>query len=188
MFGGMFGGGKTDPSAAARPWLDKIPGAISPYYDPYINAGRGALGDMTNLYKSLLSDPTSIMKRIGATYQASPGYQYNVQQATNSANNAAAAGGMTGSPAEQAALAGRVSGLASQDYNNYMNQALGLFGQGMGLGQNINQMGYGASNSMAQALIDQLMSEANLSYAGAASKNAAGGGMGALAGMLGKFL
>jgi len=184
--GGAIGGGGEDPSAAASKYLNQIPGTIKPYYQPYINAGQGAMGDLQTQYKQLLSDPTAIMNMIGGKFQASPGYQYNVGQATNAANQAAAAGGMAGSPAEQAALASRISGMASQDYNNYMNQGLGLYGQGLGVAGNINQMGYGASNELAQSLMSALMSQSQNAYAGANTKNQQSGGMfGGLGGLFG---
>jgi hypothetical protein len=172
----MFGS-YTNPSDAASKYLNQIGGTISPYYQPYINAGMGAMGDLQSQYKNLLSNPTAIMNQIGSTFKASPGYQYNVNKATQGANSAAAAGGFAGSPAEQAALAGQISGLASQDYNNYMNQGLGLYGQGLNVAQGINQMGYGASNELAQSLMSALMTQAQNAYSGANNQNQQSGGL-----------
>lgn len=172
----MGGASGQNPSDAASKYLNQIPGTITPYYQPYINAGQGAMGDLQAQYKQLLSNPTAIMNQIGGQFKESPGYQYNVNQATIGANNAAAASGMAGSPAEQAGLAGTISGLASQDYNNFMNQGLGLYGQGLGVAGNINQMGYNASNSLATDLAQNLMSQASNAYSGAQYDNQNSGG------------
>ena len=181
-------GNYQNPSDAANKYLSQIQGQLSPYYQPYINAGQGAMGDLQKQYQQLLSNPTAIMSMIGGQFKASPGYQYNVNQATQGANAAAAAGGFAGSPAEQAALAGRISGLASQDYNNYMNQGLGLYGQGLGVAQGINQMGYNASNEMGQGLLSQLMAQSQNAYAGANSANQQSGGLWGSIGNLLSFL
>ena len=75
------------------------------------------------------------MDRLTAHFKESPGYRYNVDQATQAANQAAAAGGMLGSPAEQTALARTVHGLADNDFQNYFRNVLGLYRGGLsGLG------------------------------------------------------
>jgi hypothetical protein len=127
-----------------------------------------------------------MMNKIGAGYQKSPGYQFNVDEATGGANSAAAAGGMLGSPAEQQALAQRISGIASQDYGDYMNRGLSQYGMGLqGMG-NMAQMGYGASSDYAKMLEDQFISQAQLQYAGQDAENKAKGGMwGGIGGLLG---
>ena len=122
-------GNYTNPSSASSQYLNQIPGELSQYYSPYISGGQFGLNTMQNqvapAYQNLMQNPTAVMNQIGSTYKASPGYQYNVNQDTNAANQAAAAGGFVGSPAEQQSLASNISGMASQDYQNYMNQGLG---------------------------------------------------------------
>lgn len=175
---GLFGGGNswTNPADAAMPYLDQIKGQMSKYLDPYFNAGKSALDMTQGQYGKLINDPTFMMNQIGKGYQASPGYQWQVGQATNAANNAAQAGGMVGSPQEQQELAGTVNGLANQDYYNYLNQALGQYQQGLGGMQDISHMGLNAGTSMAENLAQMLMSMANMSYAGAQNSNMHGGG------------
>ncbi len=168
--GSLFGGG-SNPADAAAKYLNQIPGTLKPYYDPYIGAGKTAMDTLMPQFQGLIKDPTALMNAIGQTYKASPGYQYNVDQATNAANQAAAAGGMVGSPAEQEELAKRISGIASQDYNNYLQTGLGQYGMGLQGMQGINQMGFNASTGLAENLANALMSQANLSYAGQANQN-----------------
>jgi hypothetical protein len=182
MLGNIFG--TKNPANAAMPYLNQIPGTISPLYQPFINAGQWALPQMESQYGSLINNPGGVMNKIGAGYQQSPGYQFNVNQATQAANSAAAAGGMAGSPAEQAALAQQVSGYANQDYNQYLQSALGMYGQGMQGLSGLYQTGYGASTGLAGDLASNLMNQANLAYSGRANQNQMTGGLwGNLAGL-----
>src|SRR6266852_1856800 len=89
-----------NPSEGAMPYLNQIKDTMTPYYDPYINAGKQALPTLQSQYQQLLSDPTALLRSIGGQYQQSPGYQFQVDQMTRGANQAAAAAGMSGSPAD----------------------------------------------------------------------------------------
>ncbi len=173
-----------DPSKEAMSYLEKIPGTVSPYYQPYIGAGtQGLQGlqDVMSQYTGLTKDPTAVMNKIGSQYTASPGYQWNLGQGLKAANQASAAGGMAGSPAEQAEMAKYAQGLASQDYGDYMNRALGLYGTGLqgmgGTSQFQSQLGYGASNELANTLANVLGSQAKLKYAGQVAQNQSNGGL-----------
>jgi len=192
---GAIGAGMGDrnlpnPANSAMPYLNQIPGELNQYMSPYISAGQGALGQLQGQYGQLINNPAAITNKIGATYQSSPGYNFQVNQALGAANRAAAAGGMLGTPMEQQNIAGTVNQLANQDYGQYMNRELGLYGAGLsGLG-NINQMGFGASSDLSNSLADYLMSQGNLAYAGqinqnqnqAGSNGAMWGGIGSLIG------
>lgn len=166
---GMFGGGSN--ANAGKKYFQQagndisgIPGAVSPYLNPYMQAGQGAMSDLQNEYGQLTSNPGQFMNKIGQNFQQSPGYQFQVNQATNAANAAAAAGGMAGSPAEQVQLAGTVNGLANQDYYNWLNGAMGMFGQGLQGQQGMMGQGFNASQNMAEALAQARMAQANLAY------------------------
>lgn len=193
---GMFMGGNNNPYEAARGSFDQIPGAISPYYNPYIEAGHSALPQLQNQYGSmvgqgaglqgqynnLMNDPAGFNSRLGAGFQQSPGFAWQMKQGMNAANNAAAAGGMLGTPQHQQQAATMAEGLANQDFNSYMSRVLGMYGTGLqgtqgmfnsGLQgmQGINNQGYNASNELAGALGSNFMNQGNLAYSGAAAKN-----------------
>lgn len=173
--GSFLFGNNNNPYDDASKYFNKIPGTISPYFNPYINAGRQALPELQGQYNNLINDPTGMMNKIGSGYQQSPGYQFQVQQAMNAANNAAAAGGMLGTPANQYNAANMVGQLANQDYYNYLNHGLSMYGMGLeGMG-GINNMGYGASDTLAGALGNSLMNQGNLAFSGAAAQNQAQG-------------
>ncbi len=50
----MFGGGGKNPADAGNKYISQIPGQTKQYYDPYMQAGKGAMGDLQNQYKDLL--------------------------------------------------------------------------------------------------------------------------------------
>lgn len=191
-------------------FFQQIPGSISPYLNPYVQQGQNAGNMLQGQYGQLLNDPSAIMNKIGGSFQSSPGYEYQKKQMMNAVNNAAAAGGYMGSPQAQQRMAENIGGLANQDYWNYMNKGLGLYGQGLQGEQGLNQLGFGASSQMAQQLADALRqqgmlqfqgnedmnqalaNQAQLAYAGQANKNQQNqgfwSGIGSLAGDLFSFL
>lgn len=199
---GGFGGGDDNPYDAAKKYYNQIPGTIKPYFQPYINAGQDALGKLQGQYGNLLgnyngiqgqynqlmNDPNGFLNKIGSGYQQSPGFQWQMNQGMNAANNAAAAGGMAGSPQHQQQAATMAEGLANQDYYNYLNKALGMYGLGLqgntnlyGAGlsglQGLNLMGYNASDQLAGGLANALMNQGNLAFAGSAAQNQSQGDM-----------
>jgi hypothetical protein len=193
--GGMMGAGLANmlsdwqnPSDSAMPYLNNIPGTMKPYYDPYINAGRGALNDVEGQYGRLTSDPGGRLNEIGQGYHESPGFKFALQQALQGGNHAAAAGGMAGSPMHEQQNMQMATNLGNQDYNNWMRNALGMYSQGLQGQQGIAQMGYGASNELAQSLANNMMSQAMLKYAGTQSENEhEQGGLGAFLGGAGQM-
>lgn len=172
----MFGGGWQNPADAAMPEIDKIPGMISPYYNPYIDAGRSTLPQLESQYGRLTSNPGQFINDVGASYQKSPGFDFSVQQAEQAAKNAAASGGMAGSPQHEQQVAGMVTNLANQDYHDWLSNALGMYNRGLGGMEGMNSMGYNASNEMAQNLANALLTKANLKYQGENAQNQNTGG------------
>lgn len=169
--GGLFGGGKGDPTKEAMKYYNQIPGKISPYYQPYINAGKDMLPNLQNQYMGLMNDPGGMLNKMGASFQQSPGFKFALDQALGSAGRAAAAGGMAGSPQHEQQNMGIATGLANQDYYNWLGQTTGLFGQGLQGGQNIANMGQNASNNLANQIAQNLAQQGNLAYQGQQYKN-----------------
>ena len=186
LLGGLFGDNQ-NPADAAMPYLNQVEGKMKPYYQPYISAGQSALPELQKQYQSLMSNPGALMQQIGQGYQASPGYDWQKNEALQAGNNAAAAGGMLGSAAHQQNAQTTASGLANQDYYNYLNHALNQYSTGLGGMGQINEQGYKASSGMADNLATALMNQAQMAYAGGANANADSnsmfGGLGSLAGM-----
>ena len=164
----IFGGGGENPYDAAGDIYKQIPGMANKGLQPYAQAGQSVLGPLQQQIMQMLSDPVGLMKMFGQGYQQSPGYQFNVDQATKAGNQAAAAGGMSGTPAAQQELMKVISGLANQDYGNYMHDILGLYGQGLNSGQGFANMGQQSATNMAQIIAQAMAGQAQM---GAASTN-----------------
>lgn len=167
----LFGGGK-NPANAANQYLNQIPGQMSPYFNPYIGAGQGALNTLQGQYGNLLNNTGDVYNKLAGGYKESPGYQFALQQALGAGQNQSAAGGMLGTPADQQQQMGIATGLANQDFGNYMQNQMGLYGQGLQGMQGLNQMGWDASKSFAENLANVLGQQAQYGYAGQAGQNA----------------
>lgn len=170
---GLFGGKAANPANAAMPYLNQIPGTLKPYYDPYISAGKDSLATLMSQFNNLVSNPGQTFSDLGQGFQQSPGYQFNYNQGMNAINSAAQAGGMAGTPYHQQNAGNMASNLANQDFYNYMGNVMGLYNQGLGGLSGINQMGYNASNELANSLAAALMNQAGMAYNGQANSNQA---------------
>lgn len=166
---GLFGVGGKNPSKAAMGYLNQIPGQTQPYYQPYMEAGKGALSDLQNQYKDLLGG--NVQGRLGESYTESPGYKFALQQALNASNNAHAAGGQLGIPAHEQANMDIAQGLAARDYENYLRNQIGLYGEGLQGEQGLNQMGYSANTGFADMLANLYGTKAQYAAGGADWKN-----------------
>jgi len=186
MFGGFFGG---DPSKSAGKYLDQIPGQTGKYFDPFIGRGNRAGDILEGQYGNLLNDPSGMLNKIGQGYQQSPGFKFALQQAMQGAGHAAAAGGMAGSPQHEQQSMGLATNLANQDYNSWLQNALGLYGQGLSGEQNMYGVGFDASKSQADQIAQALAARSQLDYASRANRNQSiGGGIGSLIGGAGQLL
>lgn len=199
--GGMLGAGagalmsqlfgnQQDPAGAANQYLNQIPGAVSPYYQPYMQAGTQALGNLQGQYSNLLSDPGGMLNKMGMSYHQSPGFQFALQQAMQGAGHSAAAGGMAGSPMAQQQSQQIGTQLGNQDYYNWLDKARSMYGAGLQGEQGMAGGGLEAGTNMARLIQAQMGMQAALAYQQAQAKNKAqgdiwgdiGGGLGAIAG------
>lgn len=187
LLGSLFGNNK-DPYKEAQKSLSQIPGTISPYYQPYIGAGNQALGTSQKQYQNLLNNPGDIYNQLGSGYHESPGFHFALSQALNGIDNAAAAGGMTGTPGHQQQAGQLAENLANQDYQSYLQQVLGLYGTGLQGEQGLANQGLGASNELAQSLANNLIGQGQLGFNQAEYGNQRNsnlfGGLGTIGGLL----
>ncbi|MDD5211396.1 MAG: hypothetical protein PHV62_03210 [Sulfuricurvum sp.] len=174
--GAMFGDYK-NPADAAMGDMDKIPGQIDKYLQPYINQGNEQYGKLNDQYGQLMNDPGGRLNQIGQGYHQSPGFQFALQQALQGAGHAAAAGGMAGSPQHEQQNMGIATGLADQDYNQWLGNALGMYKTGLEGGQNIYNTGARAGMSAGEDMASYFANRAKLNYEGQNAENQHEGGM-----------
>lgn len=173
--GGIFGkkenNNKNNPAVAANKQLAQIPGQVKPYYDPYINAGKGALTDLSKRYQDNLNNPGDLYNKFAGGYTESPGYQNTLRTALSGANNAAAMGGQLGLPQHQQIAADAAGGAASKDFEQYLQHILGIYGTGLTGEQGLETQGYNASTGYGDILGQIGGQKASYDYAGQDWKN-----------------
>lgn len=167
-----FNAGKNNPSDAAKPYLDQIPGIGKEYLGGYSDAGKGAMDSLTGQYNNLLNDTGSVYNKLAGGYQESPGFKYKMDTAMNAGNNAQAAGGMLGTPQHQQMNADVATGLASKDFGDYMNNQMNLYGQGLSGQQGMMNQGFNASQSLADMLASAMTQQGQNAFTGQANTNA----------------
>lgn len=102
------------------------------YLDPYQQAGSTALSPLSGILTGQQYDPTTGQttsltpdQRNNLFYQ-SPDYQFNLDQTQLALQRSQTANGTLNSGGAQKEIANYASGLASQQYNNYINQLFQL--------------------------------------------------------------
>lgn len=170
FLGNLLGGGD-DPAEAANQYYSQVSDILREYLGPYVSRGNQVYPQLKKQYDQLMNDPEGLLNKLGQGYQSSPGYQFQVNQATQSANSAAAAGGMLGSPAHQQNVSTMVNNLASQGYNQYLGNVLNMYGRGLSEGQSIYNTGARMSSNLGENLANVLMNQGNLAYANTVNQN-----------------
>ena len=165
----MFG--FKNPADAASPYYSQIPQQTNQFYQPYFNAGTNALPGLEEQYGGLMNDPGGMLNKFGQSYQQSPGLNFAIQQALQGSGNAAAAGGMAGSPQHSQQNMQLASDIASKDYNNWLGQAIGLYNSGLTGQQGLANMGQQAGQQNADMISQALAAQANIAYNGQAAQN-----------------
>lgn len=177
LFGQLFGGSKENPAEQAMKDIGQIPGMVKPYYDPYMEAGKKSLGELQGQYGDLLTNPGQKMNQFGQEFQKSPGFDFALKQALAGAGNAAAAGGMAGSPQHQQQNMEIATQLGNQDYNHWLSNALGLYGKGLGGEENIFNTGYNASTGFGETVGNTQLQKALLDYISKTQKDKESSGL-----------
>ena len=146
---------------------------------PWLTAGQGALGQTQNLLG--LNGQAAATAAMGQ-FQASPGYQYQVQQGLSAVDNGAASQGLLHSGNTIRAEQTLGTNLANQDFSNYYSRLAGIAQTGQNTAQGLGILGQQSAAGQAQTLASQGSSLASI-YGGEARgvTNAATGGLSNLA-------
>ncbi len=197
----LFGGG-TNPATGASPYLNQIPGVGHNTYDEYISQGKTAGQNTQGQYEGMMNDPTGFINKLMEAYKPSEGYQFQQGQLMKQMGNAAAQGGIAGTPMDQMNQAQGTQGLLSQDMQQFLTNALGRYDTGLQGEQGIANRGYDASGKLNDMLGSNLNQQGNLGFQGVQQQNqnqaglfkalaqalgmlGGGGGLGGLAGLAG---
>lgn len=165
-----FGIGQRDPAKDANRYLDKIPGIGHNAYDPFINQGREAGGILKDQYGRML-DPSSFMDSIMKNYSTSAGANYKRDQLGKGIGATAAAGGIAGTPEHQREYGEMADNIMSDDMQQYLQNALGVYNRGLGGEENFYDKGFQSSGSLADMLAGAMGSKSGLAYQSGTQKN-----------------
>lgn len=168
----LFGGGKSNPANAAMPYLNQIPGVGEKYYNPYIEQGQQAGGMLSEQFQKLMSDPTGFINQLQSQYKPSEGYQFKRGELEKGLGAQAAAGGLAGTPYHQQEYGQMADKLLSEDMQQYLENALGVYGKGLAGEQGFYNTGFQASQNLADMLAGNLNQQGGLAFQGQAQKNA----------------
>ncbi len=167
---GLFGGHK-NPAKTANDTLDTIPGQTKPYYQPYMDAGSDSLKTLKEQYDRLTNDPGGLYSDLGKGYKESPGYQFKLHEALGASQNASAAGGMLGTPYDQGQATRTANDVASQDFNDYIKNIMGLYGEGLTGNKDLEHQGFDANTGFANLLSQITGQKAHNDFEGQAGEN-----------------
>jgi len=144
-------------------------------YEPQAQKAYGLYGDALGINGAQGNSNAT------AAFQAGPGYQWSVDQATQAALRAGSAQGMLGSGNTTAAITDRASGLAGQEYGGWLDRLGGLGAQGIGMaGQQAGiQTGVGQAGQNYRGQLGQIAwnTETGIGNAQAQKEQAEGAGL-----------
>ena len=162
-----------NPANAANGYLDQIPEALRPYFQPYIDKGKTAGDKLTGQYNDMTSNPGEFYNNLGKGYTQSPGYQSTLREALAGANNAAAmgGGGGLGTPGHENYAANAAGDVANKDFQQYIDHIMGIFTQGQKGQQGEEEQGYNASKDYGTEVGTNLAQKGKYAYEGAAQQN-----------------
>lgn len=168
----LFGGGDyKDPTGAASPYFDQIPGVGKRYYQPFIDMGKEAMDLTHGEYQKLIDDPSEFLNSLMEGYEMSPVYQQEMNEALRAAKLSAAAGGQSGTIPQQGYAAGIAGEVANRGIHDYLGNILGLYGTGLSGEEGIAGRGYDASKGLADIIASNLATQGGLAYHGAQEYN-----------------
>lgn len=159
-----------DPSKAANRYLDQIPGVGKEYYNPFIDDGREAGTLLKGEYAKLLN-PSAFMDEIMKNYSLSKGAEYQRDKLAKGIGATAAAGGFAGTPEHQREYGEMANEIMSRDMQEYLKNALSVYGTGLTGEGNIYNNGFSASTGLVDLLGSNLGSQAGLAFQGVQQRN-----------------
>jgi hypothetical protein len=193
LIGGIYAGNKAASAqrAAANEAKNRIESGKNEaigYLNPYSDFGRSAMSPLSALLTGQKYDvDTGEFTKIGedermASFLQSPGYKFRLGQGLSAIEKSAAARGQSLSGGKYKALNEQAQGIASDEYNNYVQS---LFQQ-LGVGQQADSAkantAMGAASGVANYAYQGGMANAN-KYANLSNFGFGMAGMGAYGGM-----
>ncbi len=168
---GLFSSGK-NPADKAMPYLNQVPGVAHENLDPWASQGQQAQQSNQQQYNQMSQNPADFLSQLRASYSPSEGYKFKQDQYRKAMEGSAAAGGRTGTHADQLAQAKLAQSLLAEDEGAYLDRLFQTLGMGQQGNEAIANRGYGAAGDLTNILGSNLGAQAGLAYKGQENKNA----------------
>lgn len=186
-WGAAIGGGLglinsflNDPYSNAEKGINRGFQNAQRYQEPFFNNGLAQYNRLNQATNSLLN-PAQLENEWSNSYQSSPYAQHLLDLNNQQGQEAAASMGLGGSSAAINNIQQGASNIVNADRQQYLNDLMQKYMQGIGLGQNLYGVGAQAGTNLGQQAYGHGENLANLGYARAA---APGEALGQGAGML----
>lgn len=166
----LFSGGK-NPAESAMPYLNQIPGMEKQYYEPYIQHGNEAYGNLNPALTEQTTHPAEFLENLLQKYQPSRAYQLARDETQRAAGNSAAAAGMRGSINDITNQTRLTDSLLGEDMQQWLQNVLGLQTRGEAGLQNTFNTGFNATQGLTGDLSNVLGTQAGLAFQGQANQN-----------------
>jgi hypothetical protein len=119
----------------------------------------------------MMNDPTGFINKLMENYKTSEGYNFQKGQLTKELGNTAAAGGVAGTPQDQMNQAEGIQGLLGKDMQQFLENALGVYGGGLSGEEGIATRGYDASGKLTDTLGNALNQQGGFAFQNAQQQN-----------------
>lgn len=159
-----------NPARAAMPYLNQVPGVVHQGYDPYVQQGQQAGQTLQSEYSKQL-DPATFLSHLQEGYKPSSEYDFKKEELMKGMRAMGGAGGYSGTPLHQMQYGEQADKLLSGDMQQYLQNALGIYGQGIAGTQDFYNKGYGATSSLTDALGSNLQTQATNAFTGQQQQN-----------------
>lgn len=164
-------GKKSNPGAAASPFLSQIPSVGFQQYSPYINQGFDSGNRAKGSYDEMVADPVAFLNKIMKGFEPSEGYNFEKDLLTKQLSNTANAGGIAGTPYDQLNQGEAVHGLLSKDMQQFLENAFGIQKTGLAGEQHTADTGFEASKALTDLLGGSMNQQGGLAFNSAQQKN-----------------
>ena len=163
--------GIVNPAQQAMPYLNQVPGIGKQYHEPFIQSGQEAQKVTRPIYERMAQDPAAFLNALMEGYTPSRGYQTREKVLSQALRNSAAQGGYAGTPYAMNQQGELINDLMSGDQQQFLNNLMGIQGQGMGGLEGMVGRGHQSSSNLADYLGNALTQQGSLAFQGQAQQN-----------------
>lgn len=162
---------KSDPSGKAAPFIEKRQNLYRDEFSPYSNIGKESLGNASDIYQRMASDPSAYLNELLGGYTPNKGFEdYRHNEMMKALRQSGYAGGYSGTEYDREAQARLFNDLLEADRDKYYERVTGLQNTGLTGQTQLGGLGLQASGQMAEGMGNTLAEQAQMAYMQEAQK------------------